>query len=50
MKSSFLAANLSGLDLKTQMSFYVKERESIDYSIKITTDMALKGEVSISEN
>ena len=24
---------------------YVKERESIDYSIKITTDMALSGEV-----
>ena len=28
--------------------FYVKERESIDYSIKITTDMALNGEVFIN--
>ena len=27
----------------------MKERESIDYSIKITTDMALSGEVFINE-
>ena len=28
-----------------KLTEYVKERESIDYSIKITTDMALSGEV-----